>query len=346
MANSRTLNTDIEFIYDHQTQWHKFEDQAFYISFSKPVYEKHKKSGIDSESFHLMPTDTKVLPTHFAKQVKSIIEREWIAKTNLPIRFLSSSDAVSSLAKKKIIYIFAASNPDEDVTSTTAHFKKPHENKFKLITLALPDNKQLSTYDIYSLLHELGHAFGLKHPLSFSNEDTGPFKDLDCSQTLMTYGHHCKVVMDALKKLPPARRSPDQLDQVAFANYPTTLGPIDVAAANHIAANLGIHTPKTKSTKTAGSPRLIEELLSKFNNYWTSSCQYLSSVGNNCFDYAINATAEFAVDTVRECPSYFPPQNSVKLSSSPYTLFNSTSDAALPELLLIAPPPPVMMVGK
>jgi hypothetical protein len=354
MTTSRQHSENAKYILGTKSTWRITEDKTVYLSFSKAIYSAHEASGYHASYFRTKSAELIPLSAAIIKKIKPIIQQEWMAKTQFKLKFLDEQAFSSQLSKKNILYVFASdvAAPSSSIAGLTISIGAPAQNPFMIIKLAGAFVRgkvdELNNPNIYMLLHEIGHALLLKHPVDFNDPtDEGPYHALDCTQTVMTYpsANHCKPVLDETNRImhehPDLLQKPSRLDSKLVTKlekrlhnkYPTSIGAVDIAAANIVAERIErARYDDTLAYLDVESPELHEELMSTTGSLLstmrdaqltTGSATLDSILQSKLYEFLVGSITSFATDCVKvgsRC--YSLPPDSVGLTKTSLGFFS------------------------
>lgn len=238
--------------------WRPNEDMTVYISFNpKLLYETYgKEIDVEQKDNQFIANENAIFEQYDKNVIevyKTTLENEWGKRAGIPMKFIDN--ATPDFIRSKNVLFIAAEIPTEDTgryTSGTTHsFFSPHTTdksigitkycEYRLILMLPVTKDKIKNFHINTLLHEVGHAFELKHPLNYDDNERGPFKQIDCSKTIMAYDTDCEQVLEAKRK----NLGYTEISSMDFINkkahkyikvlnaYPTSLGRVDIEAAKH-----------------------------------------------------------------------------------------------------------------
>jgi hypothetical protein len=291
-------------------------DPYIYISFDLTqlnTYEELDTIKSLQNEFGVSQIKTQVL-----HKLIQILQQEWIEKAKLPIRFLSKEASAEEVIKKNVCFIISTNLTPLEMENKLGRLELDTTNgaldianqgtyysHFKVIRIPkLPSLDHIDNGIIQQYLHELGHALcELKHFKKYSKDDQPPFSNaMTCEDSVMSYWDTCPPILKAMKENPYDR-------ELWKAKYPTTLGPVDLAAAVEF-----IDEFKARNLKHAGQlktlgydPYLIPTLRNsqaadRELSIAPMEMSYLAAWVN----YFEESLLAYAKDVVDSCPSYFP----------------------------------------
>lgn len=203
MQQKIVYNSDIISLVDPVYIWRTSVERPFiYISFSKKLFIKAYGESSHEHIHHSLERDfdyEKISPEQIEIYKKDIL-REWRDRAGAPIKMLSINANLNEIRANNVVFILGSTKmPGEDYGMTESFRANPYSENgpiaFKITLIAtnsfVPIKKLRSI-----LIHETGHALGLKHPVKYQNNDVPPYSKQrpDCGRTIMTYEQDCQQV--------------------------------------------------------------------------------------------------------------------------------------------------------
>lgn len=309
---------------------------VLYYSFSMDDLANALKAH-NMRASHIDFSICRSIPNQIANKIIKIILREWRDKAGLPIEILETTNDATSSAEKNVVYIIHCQslvNTGQDAVASR------HKNSNKQVDLQVIKlfrenyiniNAELTAKDIYVLLHEVGHSVGLKHPISYEGgAEEPPYSPLDCTLTVMGYYDLCNQVIDSISRelaKYPLEVANKYKQNGAYTSlgayqsaYPTTIGSVDIAAAQFIKRRWAKLNKDENNQKINASASTIDgcyatessslqSIMDIFNSTLASPVAVVRQYADYYLDNLVQCITNYAKETVHDCPTYFPPSN-------------------------------------
>lgn len=316
--------------------WRPTESPFIYISFD--INQLLASYGsLKNVKVNLAEYGTSTFPPAVLQSLKQLLQKEWIDKAGLPVKFLDINSKAEDIIGKNVCFIVSMQLTETDMRKRSLapfmdtevgafNFGGVVNSYYKIIRVPKINSiVEMNNWVKQAFLHETGHALcELKHFKQYAKDDSEPFsKTLTCMDSVMSYFDTCPPV---LKKFFETKN-----EIIASNAFPIELGPLDLAAANEFREDFQKrHENHAKEVKQLGyDSRLPPEFQKQGNRkeltIMPNKIGYLEAMVN----YLEKKALDYAQDLVSTCPSYFNNTTSVYRQNNPMLLFQPAQSALM-----------------
>lgn len=308
--------------------WRPTESPYIYVSFDLNLLMESYGS-LKNVQFSLAEYGTSTFPPAVLQHLKQLLQKEWIDKAGLPVKFLDKNSNAEDIIGKNVCFIVSMQRTETDMRKRSQtpfmdtevgafNFGGVVNSYYKIIRVPKINSMlNMNNWVRQAFLHETGHALcELKHFKQYAKDDSEPFsKTLTCMDSVMSYFDTCPPV---LKKFFETRN-----EIMAGNAFPIELGPLDLAAANEFREDFKKrHESHAKEVKQAGfDSRLPPEFQKQGNRNELTIIPNKIGFLEAMVNYLEKKALEYAQDVVSTCPSYFNNTTSVYRQNNPMLLF-------------------------